>query len=129
MQNNGRPSKRILTVGYIVSALFFIFVIRLWQLQILQGDEYRRLSEENRLRIVRVPAPRGIIYDRNAVPLVKNSPYYSVSINPQALDRIDTKALSALLKVDAGSLSEKIKHSRSLYEPVRLKEGLSPKDI
>jgi penicillin-binding protein 2 len=129
MQNNERSSKKILTVGYIISALFFIFVIRLWQLQILQGDEYRRLSEENRLRIVRVPAPRGIIYDRNAVPLVKNSPYYSVSINPQTLDRIDMKALSALLKIDVGSLSDRIKHSRSLYESIRLKEGLSPRDI
>ncbi|HAM51591.1 MAG TPA: penicillin-binding protein 2 [Nitrospiraceae bacterium] len=129
MQSNGNPSEKILGVVCLIAALFFILVIRLWQLQILQGDEYRRLSEENRLRIVKVAAPRGIIYDRNGVPLVKNSPYYSVSINPQILDRIDITALSTLLSMDRETLAERIRHNRSIYEPIRLKDGLSPKDI
>ena len=128
MQTNG-SSERIVAVGYIIAALFFVLVIRLWQLQILQGDEYRKLSEENRLHIVKVAAPRGIIYDRNGIPLVKNAPYYSVSINPQAIGRIDIPALSALLKTDAATIAKKIKSNRSLYEPIRLKEGLSPRDI
>ena len=129
MQSNGNSSEKILSVVYLIAGLFFILVIKLWQLQLLQGDEYRRLSEENRLRIVRVAAPRGIIYDRNGIPLVKNSPYYSVSINPQTLGRIDMTALSTLLNMDKGTLAERISHNRSLYEPIRLKEGLSPKDI
>ena len=129
MQSNGNSSEKILTVVCLIAALFFILVTKLWQLQILQGDEYRRQSEENRLRIVRVAAPRGIIYDRNGIPLVKNSPYYSVSINPQTLGRIDITALSTLLNMDKGTLAERISHNRSLYEPIRLKEGLSPKDI
>lgn len=121
--------ERLLTVGYVIAALFLILAMRLWQLQILQGSEYRKLSEENRLRVVRVAAPRGIIYDRNGLPLVKNAPYYSVSLNPQTLDRSDMEALASLLRMDAGVLEGKIRHNRSLYEPIKLKEGLSPRDV
>jgi len=117
--------------GYLIVALFFILAIRLWQLQILQGSEYRKLSEENRLRIIRIAAPRGIIYDRNSIALVKNTPYYTVSLNPQALGRVDIPYLAELLKIDRDYLTEKIneQQKRSLYEPIRLREGLSAKEI
>jgi penicillin-binding protein 2 len=89
------------------------------------------LSEENRLRIVRVAAPRGIIYDRTGIPLVKNTPYYSVSVSPQNIDVLDISALAELLKMDRDVLLEKIKNrpQQNLYEPIRLKEGLSAKEI
>jgi penicillin-binding protein 2 len=130
MVNNGSTSERLITIGIIVIALFFILVMRLWQLQILKGNEYRRLSEENRLRIVKIAAPRGIIYDRNGIPLVKNSPYYSVSVDLQALGQIDLTALSNLLKTDLKSLEKRTaQYKNSIYEPIKLKEGLSFKDI
>jgi penicillin-binding protein 2 len=131
MSINGNASDKVLIAGYVVIALFFVLIIRLWQLQILQGNEYRKLSEENRLRVVKVAAPRGIIYDRNGIPLVKNTPYYSVSLNPQVLERVDLAALAELLKVDRDSLAERVKEyaGRSLYEPLKLKEGLSTKEI
>lgn len=131
MSTNGNSYGRILPAGYVIVALFFILVIRLWQLQILQGSEYRKLSEGNRLRVVKVAAPRGIIFDRNGIPLVKNAPYYSVSLNPQGSEQINMAALAELLKVDGESLQEKIteRRKRSLFEPIRLKEGLSVKEV
>lgn len=131
MSINGKLSEKVLISAYLIIALFFILIIRIWQLQILQGNEYRKLSEENRLRIVRVAAPRGIIYDRNGTPLVKNTPYYFVSVSPQNLDVLDLSALAELLKIDRDVLLEKIKNrpQQNLYEPIRLKEGLSPKEI
>ena len=131
MSINGNSSEKVLISAYLIIALFFILTIRIWQLQILQGSEYRKLSEENRLRIVRVAAPRGIIYDRTGIPLVKNTPYYFVSISPQNLDGLDISALAALLNMDRDVLSEKIKNrpQQNLYEPIRLKEGLSTKEI
>jgi len=131
MSINGNSSEKVLISAYLIIALFFILTIRIWQLQILQGSEYRKLSEENRLRIVRVAAPRGIIFDRNGIPLVKNTPYYFVSISPQNLDGLDISALAELLKMDKDVLSEKVKNrpQQNLYEPIRLKEGLSTKEI
>lgn len=120
---------RILIATYIIIVLFSILVLRLWQLQILQGDKYRRLSEGNRLKITKIVAPRGIIYDRNGIPLVKNSPYYYVAIDPVFLGNIDLSYLSKVINVDLGAISEKISDRKSTFEPVRLKEGLSFKEI
>lgn len=53
---------------------FIIFWLRLFWLQIIKGKEYRRLAEGNRIQIVKIPALRGIIYDRNNYPLVRNRP-------------------------------------------------------
>lgn len=129
MQINRHLSGRLSIAVYITAALFLVLVIRLLQLQILQGNEYRRQSEENRLRIVRVAAPRGIIRDRNGIPLVKNAPYYYVSLNPQTFDKVNIAELAGMLKMDAGLLSEMLKRNKSQYEPIRLKEGLLPRDI
>lgn len=131
MSINGNSADRGLTAGYIIVALFFILAIRMWQLQILQGDSYRKISEENRLRVVRVAAPRGIIYDRNGTPLVKNTPYFFVSMNQENLAKVDMHALAELLTMDGSALKEKVggRTQQNIYEPVRLKEGLSFKDI
>ena len=130
MLNSKNSSEKITAAVYVIMSLFVILVIRLWQLQILQGDEYRKLSEENRLRIIKIAAPRGIVYDRNNTPLVKNSPYYSVSLSQQDVGRIDIRTLSEMLKTDMDSLSEKIyRQKRSIYESIKLKDGLSFNEI
>ncbi|HRN96076.1 MAG TPA: penicillin-binding transpeptidase domain-containing protein [Candidatus Levybacteria bacterium] len=54
------------------------FVVRLFYLQVLRSDYYRRLSDENRMRTTIIPAPRGIIFDRNGEALVSNSPAFSL---------------------------------------------------
>jgi penicillin-binding protein 2 len=54
------------------------FLVRIFHLQVLRSDYYRRLSDENRLRTTIIPAPRGIIFDRNGTPFVSNSSAYSI---------------------------------------------------
>lgn len=130
MQTDNGHSEKIRILGYIILAFFLLLVFRLWQLQILDGSYYRKISEENRLKIVRLAAPRGIIYDRNGIPLVKNSPYFTVSVAPDAFDKLDITALSALLKIDHETLlSKKAFQRKSAYEPIRLKEGIASKEI
>lgn len=130
MQTDNGHSDKIKILGYIILAFFLLLVFRLWQLQILDGSYYRKISEENRLKIVRLTAPRGIIYDRNGIPLVKNSPYFTVSVAPDALDKLDLTALAELLRTDHETLlSKKAFQRKSAYEPIRLKEGISSKEI
>jgi penicillin-binding protein 2 len=123
-------SEKILIIGYVIVVAFLILVMRLWQLQILQGTEYRKLSEANRLRIVSIPAPRGIIYDRNRIPLVKNSPYYYASIIPEEFDKSRVDLLSKVLGIPSEEIIEKIsKQGLSPFVPVRLRQGLSFSEI
>jgi len=62
--------------------------VRLWYLQVAHGPEMRSLSENNRIRLVRVPAARGVVYDRNGEILVDNRPSFDVVFVPEdARDR------------------------------------------
>ena len=57
-------------VGSVFAALAFCY----WYVQIVRGDHYYTLSENNRIRSVKITAPRGSILDRNGVALVENEP-------------------------------------------------------
>jgi penicillin-binding protein 2 len=129
MKAKNEPEK-ILILSYIVIAAFLFLGMRLWQLQILRGNEYRKLSEANRLRIVNIPAPRGIIFDRNGIPLVKNSPYCYASVIPDEFDKTRVDLLAKVLDVPVEEISEKINRTDlSPFVPIRLKQGLSLRDI
>lgn len=129
MKAKSEPEK-ILILSYIVIAAFLFLGMRLWQLQILRGNEYRKLSEANRLRIVNIPAPRGIIFDRNGIPLVKNSPYCYASVIPDEFDKTRVDLLAKVLDVPVEEISEKINRTDlSPFVPIRLKQGLSLRDI
>ncbi|MGH2625711.1 MAG: penicillin-binding transpeptidase domain-containing protein, partial [Anaerolineales bacterium] len=78
------PARLLLTYG-IVGGLTALFVLRLYQLQVLQGREFTALAEENRLTEVNVAAPRGVIYDRNGYQLVRNIPAFNVVVTPAFL--------------------------------------------
>jgi penicillin-binding protein 2 len=125
MKTKSEPEK-ILILCYLVIAAFLLLVMRLWQLQILQGNEYRKLSEANRLRIVNIPAPRGIIFDRNGTPLVKNSPYCYASVIPGEFDKARIDLLAKVLGVPVEEIYERINvPGLSPFVPIRLKHGLS----
>jgi penicillin-binding protein 2 len=122
--------ERIIKIGYIVIAAFALLIMRLWQLQILQGDEYLKLSEANRLRIIDTHAPRGIIFDRNRVPLVRNAPYFSVSIIPNEFDSHNIEKLSEVIKIPPEQIQEKLKEKDiSPFVFIKLKEGLSFQEV
>jgi len=68
---------------FLMGLLLFVvlvYLFRLWHLQILQGSRYRYQSENNRIRLENISAPRGLIFDRNGVPLVENRPAYHLQI-------------------------------------------------
>lgn len=128
MSNNSRS--RLLLASYVIVGLFALFAIRLWQLQVLQGKEYRKISTGNMLRIIKIPAPRGIIYDRNGDPLVKNSPYFYASLMPENLKQVNIQYLADILGINAGDIYARInKKGLSPFEPIKLKEGLTFKEI
>ena len=74
----------------VVLLIFAVLAIRLWNLQVVQGETYSRLADANRFRTVQVPASRGVIYDRKGELLVRNRPIYNVVIVPAYLPDDDT---------------------------------------
>ena len=62
-----------------------VLVFRNFYLQMIQGDDLRQIAEENRIRIQTIKAARGIIYDKNENPLVKNVPNFYLYLVPADL--------------------------------------------
>jgi penicillin-binding protein 2 len=123
-------TQKITVASYLILFGFLIILLRLWQLQLLEGEEFRKSSESNRLRIIKVSAPRGIIFDRNGIPLVKNAPYFCASVMPEEFDSANIPALAAVLRVSEDELKSKLTmKNQSPFNPVRLKEGLSYNEV
>lgn len=121
------PSRRLRVLNAIIIALMAVLVGRLWQLQVLQGTQFLRLSEENRIRDFTITAPRGVIYDRKGRPMVSNRPSFTVAILPleltepaQVLPR-----LAALIAVPIEEIRGRIDAARKRpFEPVRIRRDV-----
>ena len=64
---------------------FFMLFIHLWYLQVIKGSEFRRLSENNRIRIRESLADRGMLLDRRGQVLAHNRPSFEVNLIPEDL--------------------------------------------
>jgi len=120
--------QRLIRVMLCVSGAFFILLIRLFYLQVVQGQELRRLSENNCIRLQSTDASRGMIFDRNGILLVDNRPAFDLSIilkDAKPVDRTIEK-LAKLVKVPVSELMKKIGHNKgiSCYKPILLKQDI-----
>jgi penicillin-binding protein 2 len=68
--------QRTWQLAVLLGAAFTVVLLGYWYTQIIRGAYYRELAENNRLRELRIEAPRGVILDREGRPLVENVPSY-----------------------------------------------------
>ncbi len=98
----------------------------LFKTQVLQVEEFRTISEKNRIRVIPLEAPRGRVFDRNHRLLVTNRPSYDVvgtmdEISPQAIP-----VLSGILKIPEKELRARMKEKREYrFSPAILAEDVS----
>jgi penicillin-binding protein 2 len=76
---------RVAILGGAALVMFAVIFFRLWYLQVLSGDKYLVEANNNRIREIRVTAPRGQILDRNGHVLVENRTSLALQLNPQKL--------------------------------------------
>ena len=108
---------RLRMVQALVLLLLAILAVRLYVLQVINGPHYAEIAENQRVRLLPIPAPRGAIFDRNGRQLVDSRPIYSV-----ILSREDTKnknlnqlitPLSQGLFIDSDILQERFDQIKS----------------
>jgi penicillin-binding protein 2 len=127
-------SSRYRLIYGLIAFTFVLFTIRLWYLQILNGAELHQFSEQNSIKETKIPAPRGIIYDRNGEILVENLPGFEATIYPQYISDLEetAEAISPVLKIPAPSivaLVQKSRHMNGPFHSVRVKDNLSHEEI
>ena len=108
--------------------IFSFLIIRLFYLQILEGEKLRKLSEDNRIRLQNILAPRGIIHDRNGFFLVDNRPSFDLSIIIKDSNKIEDviEKLAEYIDMPKKELAAKIDKNRkySVYKPLLLKKDI-----
>jgi penicillin-binding protein 2 len=103
-----------------LAVLFVLLLGAFFRTQIVENSRYSLQSEENRLREVPLPAPRGIIYDRHNEVLAENVPGYSVSILSPSADslRASLERLSAIVPLSPDEIDVSVRrYRRAPYRP------------
>ena len=101
-------------------ALFALLMAAFFRTQIVENSRYALQSEENRLREVPLPAPRGIIYDRHNQVLAENVPGYSVSLLSPSADslRASLQRLAAIIPLSPDAIDLSVRrYRRAPYRP------------
>lgn len=120
---------------YIFIGLTIVtFVLRLFWLQVILGNELRAFSEKNRVKQNKIISPRGLILDRNGATLVENLPGFEAVLSPQYIE--DKKELAKIIGPIIGMTEDKVveKIDRSLrvngpFSTIRIKENLNREEV
>jgi penicillin-binding protein 2 len=115
-----------------------ILFLRLWYLQILKGQEFKQFAEENRLKKIKIEAPRGMVFDRNKQILLDNHPTFNVTITPQyfraaplAVQEAIIEKLSRIVHLKSGAIEDALIKARRQpsFQPVVVKKNLKMDEV
>ncbi len=126
---------RLRLIQVMVLLLLGVLCVRLYLLQIVNGARYAEVAENQRIRLLPIPAPRGCIFDRNGNLLVDSRPIYSIILSREDTKNIDrnslVKPLAEGLNLEPEILREKFDEVKlqPAFESILIKEGASTGDI
>ncbi|MBI2116744.1 MAG: penicillin-binding protein 2 [candidate division NC10 bacterium] len=125
-------SSRIRTAVLCIGIGFLALLLRLWFLQILEGDRYFALSTTNRLRVRPIEAPRGFILDRHGEILVENRPTFDLFVTPEDVTSPAevAAALAEILGVSREEVEARLQEGRERpYQPLLLRKDLDERTM
>jgi penicillin-binding protein 2 len=112
---------------------FLLIVIRLWQLEVIQGNEFRRLSENNRIRLREDPADRGMLLDRKGRVLAHNRPSFAAFLVPEDVkgNAEVLRTVAEILQMGQGEIESKLqsRKRRPPFQPVKIKSDIDWKEL
>lgn len=122
---------KLIFIFAFITLFLILYVIRLFSLQILNGDQYRSQSQRISSQVTIIPAQRGEIFDRNAnLPMVINTESFAVFVTPAEIpagkyDTVTAK-LASFLGISKAAVDKKIpKNIRRSYTTVQIKSNVS----
>src|ERR1700712_2741477 len=122
---------RVGTIQVVAFVLLSLLGVRLYYLQIVKGDYYSERAENQRIRLIPIPAPRGAIFDRNGKLLVDSRPTYNVVLSNEPLKSINVddrvEDYSHGLNLDRQFVVERLNliKKQNDFEAMVLKENVS----
>lgn len=134
MGRGNQDGRRFQAFGSLVAVALLVLAGRLWQLQVARGDVYAELARENRVQVLRVPAPRGRILDREGRLLAGNRYAFALSVVPEELPRGEgvLERLAVLSGADPARLAQQVARaqaSRPPYQAAQLLADIPPEVV
>src|SRR5216110_1160846 len=127
---------RLRLIQALVLVILGVLCVRLYLLQIIDGKRYGEIAENQRIRLLPIPAPRGGIFDRTGtIALVSSRPIYTILLSREDTKGIDRysliKPLSEGLGIDPEILRDRFDQVKSqpAFESILIKEGVTSADI
>jgi penicillin-binding protein 2 len=123
-----RVRRTFAQAALIVLCLFGLLFLRLWYLQLVQGEELQQRSEHNRIRLQELPPWRGMILDHRGQVLVDNRPSYELVVVLEDVGNIPLLAdrLAHLLNLDRQPLQAQLQNGKKAgLHQVRIRTDLS----
>jgi len=127
--DKSRLERRLAVFVLVLVFAFFGLGGRLIYLQVARAGYFSQLSQQNRIRILTMNAPRGNLYDRFGQLLAANRPCFVVSLMPLAKEKTDQAVteLARLLGITEAEIRAKIdKQKDRPFEPVRIATDITP---
>ena len=124
-----------MAVQVVAGLLLSLLGMRLYLLQVVRGRHYAEIAQNQRIRLLPITAPRGIIFDRNGHPLVDSRPIYNVILSREDVRGKEltslVQPLSEGLGLDADILRDRFEEIKSLpaFESISVKLDATPGDI
>src|SRR5437016_4641365 len=126
---------RLHLIQALVLVLLGVLSVRLYMLQIVNGARYAEIAQNQRIRLLPIPAPRGVILDRDLHLLVDSRPIYTILLSREDTKGIDRysliKPLSEGLRVDPEILRDRFDQVKSqpAFESILIKEDAGQADM
>ncbi len=124
-------SGRIAVFQYGAVAIFLFLIAGFWDLQVRNPEIYNELAERNRVKYLPIVAPRGKILDRDGRVIVDNHSSFRVILSRETLKPDHLRPIAEGLRLDNDDLAAQLRRyrSRPKYEPVVIKQELTPADV
>ena len=120
--------RHIMVIKGIITVVFFILFSRYFYIQIVMHEIYHAKAEVNRIQAISIPAPRGLILDRDGNILVDNYPTFVLSAIPREFDNKQVKfnLINELIGIPLEVLENNYKrYYKNRFVSVRLAKNLN----
>lgn len=106
--------RRSRAASILIAGVLIFLLSGFFRTQVMEYEQYALRSEENRLQEIPLPAPRGIIYDRNGEPIAENVVGYSISVMAQKADTLRSvlERLRTIIPITDGQVDAAIRRFR-----------------
>ena len=131
---NRRFNRRIIFSAFLVTLMLGILLWRMIFLQILSHEHFTTLARDNQVKLIPQPPTRGLIYDRNGIPLAENLPAFSLEITPEKVpdNQIDAtiETLATIIEINDADTERfhKLRKQKRRFESIPIRVRITPEE-